>query len=317
VTGRRRPAVAEPVEAPSAPVAEPASPVAEPPVPVAEPVEAPSAAVAEPVEAPVSLADRIDAGYRELSPQEQRAADFLRDHLADLAVYNATEVARLSGVSKATLSRLYRRLGFEGAEEVRDHVRALRATGAPLATGTPTDNDAHVEKELANLRAALRGFDPVPAARLIAGARRVLVIGFRTSYPMALHLRQQLAQARHGVDLAPLPGQSLGEELASLEAADVVVLVGFRRRPEGFARVLGLVAASPARSVLLTDATGLDADVVVRCPVDSVTAFDSYAAVASVIALLAAAVLGEALGSGRARIAAIGEAYRELGELEG
>jgi DNA-binding MurR/RpiR family transcriptional regulator len=293
------------------------------PAPVAEPVEAPAPPVAEPVEAPpreappVSLADRIDAGYRELSPQEQRAADFLRDHLADLAVYNATEVARLSGVSKATLSRLYRRLGFEGAEEVRDHVRALRATGTPLATGTPTDHHAHVEKELANLRAALSGFDPLPAARLIAGARRVLVIGFRTSYPMALHLRQQLAQARHGVELAPLPGQSLGEELAALEAPDVVVLVGFRRRPEGFARVLNLVAASPARSVLLTDAADLDADVVVRCPVDSATAFDSYAAVASVIALLAAAVLGEALGSGRARIAAIGDTYRHLGELEG
>jgi DNA-binding MurR/RpiR family transcriptional regulator len=146
----------------------------------------------------------------------------------------------------------------------------------------------------------------------------VLVIGFRTSYPMALHLRQQLAQARGGVELAPLPGQSVGEELAALSADDVVVLVGFRRRTESFARVVELVAASAARSILLSDGRGHAdrVDVLVECPVDSVTAFDSYAAVASVIGLLAAAVLGESLAAGRSRIAAIGGAYAELDELE-
>ena len=271
------------------------------------------AAVAEPVEA---LAARIEKTYRDLAPQEQRAADFMRDHLADLAVYNATEVARLSGVSKATVSRLYRRLGFENADELRDHVRALRASGTPIASVTPTSYGEHLDRELANLRAALVGLDLAPAAALIAGARRVIVVGFRNSYPMALHLRQQLAQARDGVVLAPLPGQSIGEELAALTADDVVVLVGFRRRPEGFARVVALVEASAARSIVLTDSGRLRGDIVIECPVDSVTAFDSYAAAASLISLLAAAVLGANLAGGRARIAAIGDAYRELDELE-
>jgi DNA-binding MurR/RpiR family transcriptional regulator len=263
-----------------------------------------------------SLVDRIHDGYRDLSPQEQRAADFMRDHLADLAVYNATEVARLSGVSKATVSRLYRRLGFDGAGQVRDHVRALRATGTPIASESPTSFAAHVDHELLNLRAALGGFDPSVAGALIAGARRVIVVGFRNGYPMALHLRQQLAQARDAVELAPLPGQSIGEELAALDPRDVVVLLGFRRRPENFARVLDLVAASEARSVLITDSATLDADVVIRCPVDSVTAFDSYSAVASVITVLASAVLAAKLRDGRERIAKIGSVYRQLGELE-
>lgn len=262
------------------------------------------------------LAARIGETYRELSPKEQRAADFMRDHIADLAVYNSTEVARLSGVSKATVSRLYRRLGFENAEALREHVRALRAAGTPLASETPTSYAAHLDQELANLRAALSGLDLAPAASIIAGARRVIVVGFRNSYPMALHLRQQLAQARPGVELAPLPGQSIGEELAALTADDVVVLVGFRRRPQGFAKVLALVGASEARSILLTDAPRPGGDVVIEIRVDSVTAFDSYAAAASVISLLAAAVLGASLAEGRSRIAAIGENYRELDELE-
>jgi DNA-binding MurR/RpiR family transcriptional regulator len=265
-----------------------------------------------------TLAHRIDEGYADLSPQEQRAADFMRDHLADLAVYNATEVARLSGVSKATVSRLYRRLGFDGAEAVRDHVRALRSSGTPLAGDAPTSFGSHLDSEMSNLRAMLGGLNLAAPAALIAGATRVLVIGFRSSYPMALHLRQQLAQARPGVELAPLPGQSVGEELAALSGDDVVVLVGFRRRPEQFGRVVDLVGASAARSVLLSDGRGYAdrVDALIECPVDSVTAFDSYAAVASVISLLSAAVLAESLVAGRSRIAAIGSAYAELDELE-
>jgi DNA-binding MurR/RpiR family transcriptional regulator len=267
-----------------------------------------------------TLSDRIRSSYPALSPQEQRAADFLRDHLADLAVYNATEVAKLSGVSKATISRLYRRLGFESADELREHVRGLRASGTPIPSATPASFADHLTREAENLRAALADLDLAPAARIIADARRVVVVGFRNSYPMALHLRQQLAQARDDVELAPLPGQSMGEELAGLASGDAVMLVGFRRRPELFGRILGVVADSGAASVLLIDPSGRRhaafADVAIEVPVDSVTSFDSYAAAASVISLLASAVLAQGLAAGRERIGRIGALYGSLHELE-
>jgi DNA-binding MurR/RpiR family transcriptional regulator len=264
-----------------------------------------------------TLGDRLAATYADLSPQEQRAADFLRDHLADLAIYNATEVARLSGVSKATVSRLYRRLGFESAEELRDHVRALRTSGTPLVTAPAS---AALEQEIANLRNAFAGLDLTPPATAITRARRVLVLGFRNSYPMALHLRQQLAQTRGGVELAPNPGQTVGEELADLTAADVVILVGFRRRPQHFAALVETLEKGPATLILLTDAEGRryasGASHFIECSTDGAGAFDSYAAVASVISALAAAVLGQQLARGGTRIAEIGGLYRDLGELE-
>ncbi|SDF41304.1 transcriptional regulator, RpiR family, partial [Blastococcus fimeti] len=55
---------------------------------------------------------RIARSHPTLSAQERRAAETLLEHLDDLATYRAAELAALAGVSKATMSRLFRSLGF-------------------------------------------------------------------------------------------------------------------------------------------------------------------------------------------------------------
>ncbi len=58
------------------------------------------------------LDERLRTHYPQLSLQEQRIADFIFDHFDDLISYNSAELARLSGVSKATVSRLFKRLAM-------------------------------------------------------------------------------------------------------------------------------------------------------------------------------------------------------------
>jgi DNA-binding MurR/RpiR family transcriptional regulator len=294
---------------------------------------------AEPAITAAPIGQRIDDSYGELTPQEQRAADFILDHLADLAVYNASELARLSGVSKATISRLFRTLGFTDAQEVRDHARALRSQGVPLGGVTLSAPAAHgglrpdapqvaaltthLEQELSNIRTALATIADGrmhAAATLIAAARRVVVIGLRNSYPVALHLRQQLVQGLDDVRLAPQPAQSIGEELAGLGPNDVGILVGFRRRPHGFARVVDALHKLDVPIVLLADASAARgayrAAVWLECPVDSIMALDSYAAANSLVAALASETLGIAARGTRTRISSINRIYADLNELE-
>ncbi len=260
---------------------------------------------------------RIDQNYSALTPQEQRAADFILDHLDDLAVYSSTEIAAASGVSKATVSRLFRRLGFADAQEVREHARELRMRGVPV--GAPRDLAAHAAAEhaaLDRLIASLGDGRLDEAATLLAGARTVVVLGFRNSYPVALHLHNQLAQARDGVRLAPSPGQSVGEDLAGLDARDAVLLVGFRRRPAGFGRLLAALGASGVPVVLVSDPALRHDGLHLACPIESVGAFDSYASAMSLANLLATRVLALRGSAGRARVAGITGLYGELGELE-
>ena len=146
--------------------------------------------------------ERITERYAALSPQERRAAETLLEHLDDLATYRSAELADLAGVSKATMSRLFRSLGFADFDEVRDHLRGA-AVGRRAAPGRRGADDLARHLEHERRVAARRAREPRArrrSSRCWPAARRVLVVGWRNSHPVALHLRQQLdpgARRRH------------------------------------------------------------------------------------------------------------------------
>ncbi|MGM3225022.1 MurR/RpiR family transcriptional regulator [Dickeya zeae] len=272
--------------------------------------------------------ERLRSQYSELSPQEQRVAEFIFDHLDDLISYNSAELARLSGVSKATVSRLFRRLGYTSYREMRDELRTLRQSGMPL-----TDNrDAvqgntllarHYKQEMANLTQWVNQIDPQQFGAVIGAlqqARRVCILGLRNSYPVALHLRQQLLQIRPQVPLLAQPGQTLAEELADLDEQDVVIVVAFRRRPRLIQPLLQQLHTRQIPVLLLCEpqvhALPPLASWVLSAPLDSVSAFDSYAGAMSLVNLISNALLHHMLAEGRQRIHDIADLYLQLDELE-
>lgn len=274
------------------------------------------------------LDERLRSQYAQLSPQEQRIADFVFDHFDDLISYNSAELARLSGVSKATVSRLFKRLGYEKYKDMRDELRTLRQSGMPL-----TDNrDAvqgntllarHYKQEMANLTQWVNSIDALQFGEMIQAlcdSQRVLIVGMRNAYPVALHLRQQLLQARAQVSLLPQPGQTLAEELVDITPQDLVVVVAYRRRPRIIKPLLQQLQQAGIPVLLICEPQAQGVMALARwqlcAPLDSVSAFDSYSSAMSVINLLSNALLHELLSQGRQRIHQIADLYQHLDELE-
>ncbi|KHS87551.1 RpiR family transcriptional regulator [Pectobacterium brasiliense] len=276
----------------------------------------------------MQIDERLRDRYSELSPQEQRVADFIFDHFDDLISYNSAELARLSGVSKATVSRLFKRLGYPSYRDMRDELRTLRQSGMPLADNRDAVQGntllaRHYKQEMANLTQWINQIDPVQFGAVIQAlmqAQRVCLIGLRNSYPVALHLRQQLLQIRQQVTLLTQPGQTLSEELVDLTAQDIVIVVAFRRRPRLIQPLLVqlqkrgvpvLLLCEPQVSTLMSLATWS-----LCVPLDSVSAFDSYSSAMSLVNVISNALLHEMLRDGRQRIHQIADLYGELDELE-
>lgn len=263
---------------------------------------------------------RIAARHDELTPQERRAAATLLENLDDLATYRAAELADLAGVSRATMSRLFRSLGFEDFDEVREHLRALRSSGEPRRIDGAPNAEALAAIEQASILRAVEHPRIPEVAGLVALGRRVFVIGWRNSYPVALHLREQLAQARPDVSIGPVPGQTTGEELAGLGSEDVIVVIGFRRRPQQFDGFLDEAAGTGATVILIGDPTAVahasQVSIWLECPLQHSLAFDSYAAAMALVSVLADAVLSACGRAGSGRVRAITEIYERMGEVE-
>lgn len=272
------------------------------------------------------ITETIRQNYDQLSPSERRVAGFIIDHLDDLATYNSVELSRQCNTSKATISRLFRRLGYDSFKQAREELRRLRQSGVPLPGSMQAGVslvDRHFASEQQNLQrlAALAQSSQLSdITGQLAEAKNIAVIGFRNSYPIALHLRQQLQQVRASVRLLPQPGQTLGEELVELTPDDLVILVAFHRRPSGFRTLLNTLQQQQIPTVLLCESnSGLMAGgkgMVLELPLDTVSAFDSYALPMSLASLLSNLLLHHQLEQGRSRIEQINELYDLTGELD-
>lgn len=272
--------------------------------------------------------ERLRAEYAQLAPQEQRVAGFILDHFADLISYNSAELSRLSGVSKATVSRLFKRLGYESYRQMRDELRVLRQSGMPLtdsrdAVQGNTLLARHYKQEMANLTHWVNHLDGgqfLAVIQAMRNARRLCLVGLRNSYPVAMHLRQQLLQVRGRVSLLPQPGQTLAEEVVDLDAADMVVVVAFRRRTPQIRPLLLLLRDNGVPVLLISEPQAQTLIPLARwhfaTPLDSVSAFDSYSSAMSLANLISNALLHATLAQGRQRIHNIADWYGELDELE-
>ena len=170
----------------------------------------------------------IRTAYDRLPVGERKLADVVLEMRGALAGYSATELAQSAGVSKATASRLVRRLGFRDYQEMRRQTRADGTSGSPLAeiarARTKEGSLArHLDHDRACLTATLEGIPAGLARRAaatLAKAERVWVVGFRNSYALALYARELLAQVKPDVRLLPAPGQTVAEELSALGEGD-------------------------------------------------------------------------------------------------
>lgn len=272
------------------------------------------------------LAQRIYLHLEQMGPKERQLAEFLLTHEAELAIYSSADMSRLAKVSKPVVSRFFKRLGYEGFAEVRQGLRLEQASGSPLLSNQqPADIGTllmnHQAQEARNWQQTLNDLQRLPLETItqrICQARVVKVIGFRNSYPVALHLRQQLLQLRQFVDVLPQPGQTLSEELSKLTADDLVIVIALRRRTEQTKRLMQWLGNSPATCLLMTDPSGLEhaahADWTMTCHQISPGGFATYASAVALVSVISNLCLQ--LQSDDSSVKAIDYLFDELDELE-
>ncbi len=274
------------------------------------------------------LALRIQERFEELTPSEQKLAQFLLDRPDEILASSATELARFTGVSKATAARLFRNLGYNDFNDVRLQAREERnRTGPVQQIPMPEANvsatvtvPTHLQVESANLTRTFEELRPDvlnAAAEQIAGAGRVWVAGLGIENGIARYLRILLTRIRPGVHLISENATTWPEELASTGPNDALIIIAVRPWTRQIATVLTFARTTRLKSVVITDPTNTgraqrkDATVL-NCHVSTPWEELTQTSVLSMAQLLATAVAGRIGGRAAARRELIADLAEEI-----
>jgi DNA-binding MurR/RpiR family transcriptional regulator len=276
----------------------------------------------------ITLRERIQVQYAALSLVDRKLADVVLAREKDLLAYSATELAALAGVSKASTARFFKRLGFADFQTFRQHQRNGTPQPSPLYRMAQQGTSAsplqhHLAQDVQQLQAladSVTDQGVQQAARLLAGARRVWVVGYRNGYMAASYARALLSQMRAEVHLLNEGAGEEAELLAEIQPHDVLLAMDFRRRTRRLSQVVGIAYDAGAALVLVSDARvsalAARAQALFICPPQDEPIFDSYVSAISLINYLATATLAQLPKKARTRMAAIEQVHAQLADLE-
>jgi DNA-binding MurR/RpiR family transcriptional regulator len=154
------------------------------------------------------LAERIIKSFDNMPAQLQAGARFVLDRPRDVALLSMREQARQAGVQPATMTRLAKRLGMDGYDEVRElYAAAVRdgdrgfagKAGVQVISQKLKGDKALASDMLASIGRQIevlampQNLDRlVGAARALVSARRIYCLGLRSSHSVAWHLHYVL-----------------------------------------------------------------------------------------------------------------------------
>jgi len=219
----------------------------------------------------LTLSEEIRQRFDEFSRSQKDVAQYVVDHLDEVAFHTAEELAPRASTSSSTVVRFSQALGFEGFPELqasaRDEYRRGREnsngaqaalTTAPLFPIDQTDFEAALAADHANVEETARRVDRdevAAAIDLVSRAERIVLCGTDQMAFFASYLRHLLMLLDLRVEVVASPSQ---EGLAKLGRVDEkTVMVGFSAgRPHPLVvRAMKLARNRRAATIAIADAT--------------------------------------------------------------
>lgn len=250
----------------------------------------------------IPLHEKIFSLSEQLTESEQRLVKVILEYNATLVTFTASEIANKAGVSNATTSRFFQRLGYENFSDLKKELKQEFHEGSPLyeleehklnKNSQLTLHVAdHLNNDLSNMKNTFENIDLSlinTAAALIVEAPKVYVVGFRNGSMLAQYCWTLLLQLRPNVINLPPESNRLVETLSDLSADDVLVIMDFRRRTTQLNQLLKLTKHTKTKTIIFTDGRSLDkqatppTSILLSCYTNASLLFDSYSSAMSLI----------------------------------
>ena len=178
-----------------------------------------------------------------LTDRNLRVLKHMLDSPDGTAAKTISEIAQENDINISSVTRLAQKLGFDGFPGLKDLFRSnlkqrkrfySKQVRKFLQKGhaDPKDKVSLLEQviqdEWSNVMLMAEAFDQKRFAnivRLIIKAKNILIVGLRSSYPLAYYLGFHLKLIRDHVTLIGQAGHTLAEDLSELRQGDILIAI--------------------------------------------------------------------------------------------
>src|SRR5918992_5240133 len=223
---------------------------------------------ATPTTTPESLSTYIQARFDDFSRSQKDVAQYIVDHLDEVAFQTAEELARRANTSSSTVVRFSQALGFEGYPELQQAaIEEYRSrapsesggvTGAPLFDFDHSEFEASLAADYANVEETVRNLtrEQVEACvTALAGASRVMIVGMDQLAFFASYMRHLLALLDIRAEVVASPRQDSITRLSRVDEDALVIGFSAGRTHPIVVRAMKLARHRGAATMAITDAT--------------------------------------------------------------
>ena len=220
-----------------------------------------------------TLSAYIQARFDEFSRSQKDVAQYIVDHLDEVAFQTAEELARRANTSSSTVVRFSQALGFEGfpelqgsaREEYRRRVASGQISGAvtpgsaePLFSLDQSEFETAIAADHVNVEETARKVsrsEVEAAIDAIASAERVLIAGTDQMAFFASYLRHLLMLLDLRAEIVASPSQEALSRLGRIDDQTLVIGLSAGRPHPLVVRAMKLARHRKAATVAVTDAT--------------------------------------------------------------
>jgi len=216
-----------------------------------------------------SLSAYIQARFDEFSRSQKDVAQYIVDHLDEVAFQTAEELARRANTSSSTVVRFSQALGFEGFPELQQSAREEYRRANAVATGTKpsaeplfsldqNEFETAIAADYQNVEETARRVsrsEVEAAVDALVGADRVLVCGTDQMAFFASYLRHLLMLLDLRAEIVASPSQEALSRLGRIDDGTLVIGLSAGRPHPLVVRALKLARHRKARTLAITDAT--------------------------------------------------------------
>ncbi len=217
-----------------------------------------------------TLSAYISSRFDEFSRSQKDVAQYVVDHLDEVAFHTAEELARRANTSSSTVVRFSQALGFEGFPELQEAAReeyrhlhrhtdvAVEAVATPLFSLDQSAFESAVAADHVNVEETARKVsrsEVEGAIEAIATHEKVLIAGTDQMAFFASYLRHLLMLLDIRAEIAASPSQEALSRLGRIDESTLVIGLSAGRPHPLVVRAMKIARHRKAGTLAIVDAT--------------------------------------------------------------